>query len=159
MLYWEAMNELVVLPTDTQQIIQDLLANEWSPTRIARHLRKLGYSTTVSEVEEEALELISGPDIYIDSYNEMGRVLQMMAARLEHTKTMTELDPKFTKDFLRVAKDYFVMLQEYSLLGLKLGEIPEVIETLDGGANMQSVTVQEVLAQQQKVEVQIHVKE
>ena len=151
------MDELVVLPTDTEQVIQDLLANEWSPTRIARHLRKLGYSTTVAEVRTQ--QRGDGHDIYIDSYNEMGRVLQMMEARLEHTKMVVEQDPKYTNNFRQIAKDYFAMLEQYALLGLKLGEIPEGTETPNSGGEARSLTVQEVLAQQQKVEVQIHLKE
>jgi len=151
------MNELVVPPTDAQQVIQDLLANEWSPTRIARHLRKLGHPTTVSEVREQ--QRGDGLDIYIDSYNEMGRVLRLMAVRLEHTQLASEENPKFIINFRQIAKDYFAMLEQYALLGLKLGEIPIAAETPDAGAQTPGVTVQEVLAQQQKVEVQIHLKE
>ena len=155
------MNELLALPIDTQQVVQDLLANRWSPTRISRHLRKLGHPVTVSEVgeQQEALEEFGSPDVYIDSYDEMGRVLRMVAERLEHTETLVQGDPSYIAAFQKTAKDYFAMLQEYALLGLKLGEIPEATEIPDDGRQTQRMTVQEVLAVQQKVEVQINLKE
>lgn len=125
--------------TETEQTVFDLSVSGWSASRISKHLKKLGHQISVRDVikyqAHVPVELIIEPsivsrkmktlDVYVDAFNEMGKVLLTMASRLDLLLVLEESNPKYFAPLItKITKDYFSMLQDYARLQAEVGEVP-----------------------------------
>ena len=159
-----------ILETETTQTIFDLSTSGWSATRISQHLKRLGHKILVRDIMDyqasipPALILEPGLidskmrtlDVYIDAFNEMGKVLLHMQARVQMLLDVELKNPVGIKITTRAMKEYYAMLQDYLRMEAEVGLVPLQSAAVGAEERVERAQTLAALLQQQKMQVNVY---